>query len=700
LTDDLPPRPKPLPVNFELAPTDLCDLNQWVLWRYEWKEGKDGKPGKWDKPPYTSQGRHASATNPGTWISFKEAKTAYQRGQELPADNKKHFDGIGFVPTKDVSTELHPTLIDLDKCRDPDTGEIEAWAKEELDLINSYSEVSPSATGIRIVTRARALPEDGKGRKKGPVEIYQTAHYLTITGHRLEQFPRTVEERVDEVDCFYRRHFHETNGKGKKPGDQRSSERTNLTDDDIITLATKAANGDKFMRLMDGDISGYKSESEADEALCCIIAFYTRDEAQIEQIWGQSGLARRDKFQREDYRQRTIENALKTVKEQYKGTGFEAKKRKNKGNAKRSIATRLVELAKESGSELWHTPDGEPFISFTIEDHRENYPLRNKAVRRWLGKLIYEAEGKAANAQALQDATNILEAEAVYKGHEYDVHVRVGEYGDAIYIDLCDNKWRAIEINASGWKITEHPPIRFMRSKGMLALPDPVGGGSLEDLKHLLNINDERTWILIKAILVGALLPSAPCPVVIFGGEQGSSKSTTQRIIKDLIDPNEAPLRLPPKDERDLMIAAKNSWIVSFDNLSGIRNDLSDALCVLCTGGAFSTRELYTDTEETLLSVRRPVFLNGIDSIPSRHDLLDRAIIIILPRMKEGQRRTEKEIMAEFDRIRPGVLGALCSAVSIGLKNLPTTIIQNMPRMADFAIWVTACEPGLGLKRP
>ncbi len=168
-----------------------------------------------------------------------------------------------------------------------------------------------------------------------------------------------------------------------------------------------------------------------------------------------------------------------------------------------------------------------------------------------------------------------------------------------------------------------------------------------------------------------------------------------QKIIRNLIDPNEAPLRLPPKDERDLMIAAKNSWIVSFDNLSGIRNDLSDALCVLSTGGALSTRELYTDMEETLLSVRRPIFLNGIDSIPSRHDLLDRAIIIILSRLNEEKRMTEEEIMGEFNRIHPGVLGALCNAVSIGLKNLPTTHLEELPRMADFAIWVTACEPGL-----
>lgn len=695
MTDDLPPRPIPLKVDFEAVPDDLRRRKQWVLWRYEWKEGKNGKPGKWDKPPCTPLGTHGNSTDPKTWISFEDAKKAYLDGQELTGSDRKHFDGIGFVPSKDSTSELQITLIDLDKCRNPDTGELERWAKEELDLISSYSEISPSGTGIRIITRGKLLPDDGKGRKKGHVEIYQKDHYLTITGQIIKDYLKEIESRVNEINCFYEKHFGGSHLDKKPQAEPQKKIVANLDDDDIIRLATNAANRDKFKRLMAGDISGYGSESEADEALCCIIAFYTKDEAQIERIWEQAGLARREKFQRADYRRTTIENAIKLVKEHYSGGISDSSQQKHKSGGKKSIAARLVALAKDNGCELWHSSEGEPYISFEIDGHRENHSLKTKSVRRWLGKLLYDAEEKAANAQAMADAINILEAEAVYDGHEHNAHVRVGKYGDAIYIDLCDDKWRAIEINASSWKITERPPIRFTRSKGMLPLPDPVEGGTLEDLKHLLNIGEEKNWILIKATLVGALHPNGPYPITIFGGEQGSAKSTMQKIIRNLIDPNQAPLRLPPKDERDLMIAAKNSWIVSFDNLSGIRNDLSDALCVLSTGGALSTRELYTDTEETLLSVRRPIFLNGIDSIPSRHDLLDRAIIIILSRLNEEKRRTEEEIMSVFNRIHPGVLGALCSAVSIGIKNLPSTHLEKLPRMADFAIWVKACEPGL-----
>jgi hypothetical protein len=357
-----------------------------------------------------------------------------------------------------------------------------------------------------------------------------------------------------------------------------------------------------------------------------------------------------------------------------------------------------VELAKKSDCEFWHTLDKEPYISFSVDGHRENYQLKSKAVKRWLSKQLYDAEGSAAGAQALQDAINNLEAIAAFDGPEYSIFVRVGEYNGSIYVDLCDDQWRAVEINPSDWKIVECPPIRFRRSKGMLPLPEPVGGGSMNELKPLLNITNENTWILIKAIIVGAFHPKGPYPVTIFGGEQGSAKSTAQKILRSLIDPNEAPLRRPPKDEHDLMIAASNGWIMSFDNLSGIPNNLSDALCVLSTGGALSTRELYTDTEETILSARRPIFLNGIDSIPNRHDLLDRAIILTLPQLKEEQRRMESEIMGEFDRVQPRILGAIFNAIAMGLKNLPTTQLARKPRMADFAVWATACEEGLECK--
>ena len=112
--------------------------------------------------------------------------------------------------------------------------------------------------------------------------------------------------------------------------------------------------------------------------------------------------------------------------------------------------------------------------------------------------------------------------------------------------------------------------------------------------------------MLLAAWLVAAFRPHGPYPILVLHGEQGSAKSTTARVLRALLDPNTAPLRGEPRDLRDVMIAASNGWIISFDNLSRIPHWLSDALCRLATGGGFSTRELYTDSEEVLFDAQRP----------------------------------------------------------------------------------------------
>jgi hypothetical protein len=150
-----------------------------------------------------------------------------------------------------------------------------------------------------------------------------------------------------------------------------------------------------------------------------------------------------------------------------------------------------------------------------------------------------------------------------------------------------------------------------------------------------------------------------------------------------------------PRDERDLMIGATNSWVIALDNLSDLPGWLSDALCRLATGGGFSTRELYSDAEEILFDAQRPVLLNGIEDLTGRQDLTDRAIIVHLPVIPEEKRRTERELLRQVEAARPRILGALCTAVSTALGNIYQVRLPVLPRMADFAEWVVAAEPAL-----
>jgi hypothetical protein len=159
-----------------------------------------------------------------------------------------------------------------------------------------------------------------------------------------------------------------------------------------------------------------------------------------------------------------------------------------------------------------------------------------------------------------------------------------------------------------------------------------------------------------------------------------------------MIDPSVAPVRAPPRDERELFIAASNSHVLAFDNLSGLPPWLSDTLCRLTSGGAFSTRRLFTDQDEILLVAARPMILNGIEDIITRPDLADRAILLTLAPIPEQQRRPEHALWREFQLARPQILGALLDAASHGLQMLPRVRLKRLPRMADFALWATACE--------
>jgi hypothetical protein len=368
------------------------------------------------------------------------------------------------------------------------------------------------------------------------------------------------------------------------------------------------------------------------------------------------------------------------------------------GFPSKSVATRLVEMAMGEGAELWHSPDEEPYLTIPRNGHLEHHPLKAKAIRLWLSSLMYEQEGRSPGSQATQDAIAVLEGKALFEGQELEVYVRVAPYEDRVYVDLCSVDWNYVEIRANGWRIVKEAPVRFRRPKSMKPLPMPVPSGKWEDFRELINAADKCTWILIISWLIQAFWPKGPYAHLNFTGEQGSGKTMVQKMCKCAVDPSATVLRRPPKDERDLMIAASNERVPSFDNLSGMPRHLSDAFCGLSTGLALATRSLYTDAEEAFMVAKRPCIMNGIDTLTHRGDLLDRTITAELLRIKKVDRKLEKKIMAAFQKIRPQLLGLILDATATGLKREADVTEENLPRMADFCQWVMACEPALPWK--
>jgi hypothetical protein len=353
----------------------------------------------------------------------------------------------------------------------------------------------------------------------------------------------------------------------------------------------------------------------------------------------------------------------------------------------------LIALAE--GLELFHTPNGTAYADLFIDRHRETWPVRSARVRGWLRRRYYDATGEAASAAALGSALNLLEARAQFDGLERLVNVRVAEHAGRIYVDLADPAWRAIEIAPDGWQVMAEPPVRFRRPPGMSPLPVPQPGGSLEELTSFLNLPGRDDLVLATAWLLAALRPSGPYPLLVVAGEQGSAKTVLSKLLRTLIDPNVAPVRTLPREERDVFIAANNGHVLAFDNLSALPPWLSDTLCRLASGGAFAVRQLYTDQDEVLLTAARPIILNGIEDVVTRPDLADRALFLTLRPMAEAQRRPEQELWRAFELARPRLLGTLLDAMSHGLAALPGVHLDRLPRMADFVLWAAACEGAL-----
>ncbi len=350
-------------------------------------------------------------------------------------------------------------------------------------------------------------------------------------------------------------------------------------------------------------------------------------------------------------------------------------------------------LAIGSTFDLFHDADGRAYAARGRHTHR----VKSTAFRRLLtAEFRRQTGGKVPAGEAMSAAVYAIEAVAVCDGPEGQAHVRLAGHGGRVYLHLADAAGTVIEIDADGWRDCPAPPVRFVRPDGLLALPMPEPGGDVADLRRFVNLTD-ADFPLYLAWLDMALNPDGPYPVMLNVGEQGSGKSSTGEAAKRLLDPNRLTRRGRAKAEDDLLIAAVRQRVLVFDNMRGLPDWTSDALCRLSTGGGFGKRTLYADEDETTFDAVRPVVLNGITDFADAPDLLDRAVIFRHAKLPAGRRLTEKRLWAAFDAARPKLLGALLDRAAGGMRALPRVDLgDDLPRMADFAVWAVACEAGSG----
>ena len=353
-----------------------------------------------------------------------------------------------------------------------------------------------------------------------------------------------------------------------------------------------------------------------------------------------------------------------------------------------NVADALVALAQER-AELFHDPAGACFATLTSPPHA-TYRIDTPGWSEWLSYSHYAKTkadtgmGRAASDQALRTARTVILGLAKNEGPERDAYLRAARSGEAYYLDLGDEDWRAVEITAAGWRIVTRPPVTFWRPSSLRPLPVPVapGTGQHDLLWRFVNIAPQDRYLAL-AWMLESWRPETPFPVLELVGMQGSAKSSSQERLRYVLDHNAVPLRAAPKSVEDLFVSAAGNWLTSYNNLSHLSGATQDAICSLATGGGYAGRTLYTNADETVFEAKRPVVINGITPIVTAQDLTDRVIHLECPPLERYI--PERSLTAEFEASAPSILGGLLDLFSAALAVLPSVKIARPPRMADFA---------------
>jgi putative DNA primase/helicase len=303
----------PAAEDLDRIPSELKARPQWVLWRGEDRIDQQTGEVKLNKIPIDPQTLYnADTTAPLTWGTFTQCVAALPVAlEEWEAHDPSGYrgGGLGFV-----FADTDPFCgIDLDGCVDPTTGTIMAWAQAHVDRLASYTEITPSGTGLHTLVEGTLPP---RGRKRRQVEMYSYARFFTMTGRHVAGTPRGIEVRQDALTTFHAAIF----GQPTKAHPRKPAATVTLADATLLAQAKAASNGARFASLLAGDCTGYPSQSEADLSLCVRLAFWTQDPAQIDRLFRQSALMR-EKWDAprgaQTYGARTIAEALARQTEHY-----------------------------------------------------------------------------------------------------------------------------------------------------------------------------------------------------------------------------------------------------------------------------------------------------------------------------------------------------------------------------------------------
>ena len=358
-----------------------------------------------------------------------------------------------------------------------------------------------------------------------------------------------------------------------------------------------------------------------------------------------------------------------------------------------SVATQLVNLA-EARFEFGISDDKEAFAVPRTGSRIVRMLRGDASLRSELARAYFQEHCRVPGQGALTDALMVCEGHA-REMTPSPLALRVARSDEVTWVDLGEVKGRVVRIDSSGWSVVENAPMLFRRTALTGVMPEPQGGGSLDELWDLLNVT-VRYRPIVLAVLMAALIPHISHPVVLLSGEQGSGKSTATKLLVSLLDPSPAPLRTPPRSVEQWVTAAAGSWAVALDNVSEVSDWLSDSLCRGSTGDGDVRRRLFSNSDLSVFSFKRVVLLNGIDLARINEDLADRLVNVRLDLIPDSARKEETALLARWASAYPRILGAVFDLAAKTFAAMANVELVNPPRMADFARVLAAVDSVLG----
>jgi len=356
------------------------------------------------------------------------------------------------------------------------------------------------------------------------------------------------------------------------------------------------------------------------------------------------------------------------------------------------------------------------YADFEFNGHIETSLIQGEMYAHWLRMAYFDATGQSPNREAFKNAISTIEARAFKRGVFHKVYVRIAHHDDKIYIDRNSEDRDVIEVDVKGYRVLDRSPVKFIRSPDRGVLPIPQSGGRIEGLKKFLNLYDDskirnekrvkdRDFKLVVATILGCFLGNGEYALSLLFGPHGSSKTTTLKRIFALID---ALLDNPPgspREDRDVMIVARKSFLQCYDNVKYLSLERQGTLCRMLSGGSVQGRSLFTDMDTFSISVARPAVITSTIVVVTEEDLSDRMILIRMglsfddPDNRQLKRKTRAELDQAFEKEWPQLFGCILEAVSHGLRNANKKPNVELPRLADLAVWTWQCESGLGWKQ-